>query len=229
MGDKIVPPDYDQDGQVSFEEAHAYTVLTSETIDLPVKTSGEYLSEVSRFDEDDERLLKNDAPYSTVLKLASPVQRTVLEGLSKKLNLKGEKRLVDAWEKTRAERGRNRSRRVPEVENLRRRIAGDLRKRWPSLANLMNPEAIRLLTTDQEVFVNAVEGHSQYKRYVELKAREDDKPDDDTMRALHDRFLRVADNVLLAENLRRLNRPDDLERFPIDRPSRTRSVDSGSS
>ena len=52
-GKPIVRPDYDGDGNVSFAEAHAYTVLNADTIDLPLTTSSEFLSVESQFQDDD--------------------------------------------------------------------------------------------------------------------------------------------------------------------------------
>jgi len=47
-GKKIERPDYDQNGIVSFAEAHAYCLLRSTTIDLSVKTSDAFLRKHSR-------------------------------------------------------------------------------------------------------------------------------------------------------------------------------------
>ena len=58
------------------------TVLTADTIDLPIKTSGEFLSIYSKFGNDDPRLLSNDVPYERVLELATPSEKAVLTGLS---------------------------------------------------------------------------------------------------------------------------------------------------
>lgn len=44
----LVKPDYDGDGRISFAEAHAYTILTSTTIDIPVRTSDAFLRQYSR-------------------------------------------------------------------------------------------------------------------------------------------------------------------------------------
>ena len=51
-GKPIVAPDYDGDGKVSFAEAHAYTVLNADTIDLPLTSSSEFLSVESQFKDD---------------------------------------------------------------------------------------------------------------------------------------------------------------------------------
>lgn len=215
-GKPIEIPDYDGDGKVSFDEAHGYTILNADTIDLPVKTSGEYLSIVSRFatdDETDSPLLQNDEPYSVVLKLASPTQRAVLEGLSEKLELSGEERLVDAWKKTRSDRRRGRRSSSSTAEPIRRRIASDLKRRWPELANLMNPKVIELLTTDQEEFIRRIENHPQYKKYREAVAQDESRTSDSAGKVQFERFLRVADNIILAENLRRLDKPDELANY----------------
>ena len=211
-GNSIDPPDYDKDGRVSLEEAHAYTILNADTIDVPVKTSGEYLGTFSRFGKDNDELLQNDEPYSVVLKHASPVQKVVLTRLSKKLKLDGENRLVDAWQKTRSDRRRRRGP-VQTSSGTKNKIAADLKKRWPELANTMNPVSIELLTTRQQEFVDAVQNHPLYKKYKGETDEAKSRPDETETRAQFERFLRVADNVVLAENLRRMNKPKQLKQY----------------
>lgn len=207
-GQPIDPPDYDGDGSVSFEEAHAYVVLTADTIDLPIKTSGEYLSVHSKFSDGDSELLTNDVPYEEVLAMANPVQKAMLEGLSLQLNLTGSDRLVDAWKEiqpSRDNRGPRRGRRPPPPEDrLRMRIRDDLRSRWPELANLLNPVSVELVTTRAEEFVDAIESHPDYERYRQLQREAEAAPDEAKRKVKYDRFLRIADNVILTENLRRL-------------------------
>ncbi|WP_404310169.1 hypothetical protein [Neorhodopirellula lusitana] len=212
LGEAIDPPDYDNDGRVSLEEAHAYTILNADTIDVPVKTSGEYLSNASKFGDGSGDLLQNDEPYSRVLKYASPVQKVVLTELSEKLGLEGEERLVDAWEKTRVERRRRRST-TQASSGLKDKIVADLQRRWPELANTLNPVSIELLTNRNQEFVEAVQEHPQYEKYKRESDKEKTRPDQQESRAQYERFLRVADNVVLAENLRRLNRPERLKEY----------------
>src|SRR3954471_20758098 len=89
-GKPITPPDYDGDGKVSFAEAHAYTVLNADTIDLPLTSSSEFLSVESHFkDSDHPELLPKDAPFDTIHELATPAERAILDGLSKQLELTG--------------------------------------------------------------------------------------------------------------------------------------------
>jgi len=47
-GEPLEKPDYNEDGQVSFAEAHAYAVIESDTIDIPLRTSESFLRHYSR-------------------------------------------------------------------------------------------------------------------------------------------------------------------------------------
>jgi len=47
-GEPLERPDYNEDGQVSFAEAHAYAVIESDTIDIPLRTSESFLRHYSR-------------------------------------------------------------------------------------------------------------------------------------------------------------------------------------
>ena len=216
LGDRISPPDYDGDGTVSFEEAHAYTVLKSDTIDLPIKTSGELLGVESGFrDQDHPDLLPRDIPYDELIKLATPSEQAILNGLSKQLNLSGNNRLRDADAQTRPARGRGRGRsgEVDRSSELRKRIASDLRRHWPELANLMNPIAIELVTTRAAEFVKRVENHPEYKRYRELAKGASDALSPQEKRVKYERFVRTAENVIMRENLVRLGNDEAIARY----------------
>lgn len=68
--DLVEKPDYDGDGRISFAEAHAYTVLTSTTIDIPVRTSDAFLRQFSRTepeqkDESGDSEPPQDQPVAT--------------------------------------------------------------------------------------------------------------------------------------------------------------------
>lgn len=217
-GAAIKPPDYDRDGSISFDEAHAHVILSANTIDLPIKTSGEYLTVHSKFGDGDSELLTNDISYEVVLGLATPVQRAILDGLSEQLGLQGNDRLVDAWKETQGRqneaRSRTRGRRTaPPQDRLRSRIRDDIRDRWPELANTLNPVAIELLTTRSDEFVDAIEGHPEYARYRELIREAEPAVDQSKRMVKYDRFLRVADNVILSENLRRMKDAKKVREF----------------
>lgn len=217
-GKAIAIPDYDQNGEVSFEEAHAYVILTADTIDLPVKTSGEFLTVHSKFSDGDDGLLANDVDYSLVLELATASQKEILEGLSEQLKLSGDNRLVDAWKATQTRRGpgRNRqpvSRGQDKSRDVRREIASDLKRRWPALANVLNPLAIELITTRSNELVAAIEDHPKYESYRELSLEAKSTLSEQKRKVKFDRFLRTADNVIMAENLKRMDDQGKLEQF----------------
>lgn len=209
MGKPIAPPDYNGDGKVSFAEAHAYTLLNADTIDMPLTTSSEFLSSESQFkDADHPDLLARDAPYETIHELATPAERAVLDGLSKQLNLTGNNRIEAAQRESRTgRRGRQRGRGPSprrRASQLRDEIADDLKLRWPELANTLNPESIELVTTRSKEFVDAVENHPKYKEYLDQKKIAAQSPDPQKRRAKYERFIREAEDVILRENLKRL-------------------------
>ena len=203
-GETIEKPDYDGDGRVSLAEAHAYTVLHADTIDLPLTTSSEFLNGQSQFADDEHpKLLAEDAPYDEVLKLATPAERAVLEGLSAELALSGNDRIAaanDAADDSPRRRGRG----GRGAGRLRETIADDLSERWPAVSNVLNPGAIELVTTRSEEFIAAVEGHARYVEYRELTTAADSAVDPEKRRVKYERFVATADDVILRENLRRL-------------------------
>lgn len=218
-GQPVVPPDYDRNGTVTFNEAHAYTVLKADTIDMPIKTSGEFLGEESLFANDKHpELLSKSPAYETVIELATPSERAILSGLSRELDLSGSNRIRAARQEAQPPRrgSRNRSRRRFSGRaggRLRQRIANDLEQRWPELANVLNPRAIEFLTTRSAVFVQAVEQHPNYQEYRKQRADADESADPQKRRVKHERFIRTAENVILRENLKRLDDPTKLARY----------------
>jgi hypothetical protein len=217
-GELITRPDYDGDGRTSFAEAHAYTVLSADTIDQPLTSSSEFLSVESQFQDDDHpELLPNDAPYNTVLELATPIERAILEGLSSQLDLTGGNRIAEADRNTRTTRrgrGRRRNRSASRrAARLRDTIADDLKERWPELSNVLNPGAIELLTERSEEFIEAVEHHPQYDEYREQADLAERTPGPQKRRAKYERFVRTAEDVILRENLHRLGDQKHLTQY----------------
>ncbi|MEX2169357.1 MAG: hypothetical protein WD851_08600 [Pirellulales bacterium] len=118
-GEPITAADYDENGVVSFSEAHAYAVIESDTIDVPVRTSDALLRKYSQSDKkrkksegDDEaasspfgrlfgglsgaadsdepqELLEFSGTIDKLVEIARPDQRAILEQLPAKLELKG--------------------------------------------------------------------------------------------------------------------------------------------
>lgn len=53
-GQSLDSADYDEDGKVSFAEAHAYAIIESETIDIPIRTSDAFLRHYSNLGKPDD-------------------------------------------------------------------------------------------------------------------------------------------------------------------------------
>ena len=216
LGNTLERPDYNKDGVTSLEEAHAYVILTANTIDFPIKTSDIYLDQYSEFGEGESELLPDDLAYDKVLELATPTETAILEGLSEQLELSGNDRLVDAYNVLHPEKKegeKRRPRQPPEHEKLRVKIREDLRKRWPQLSNLLNPVPIELITTRQNEFLEAIKMHPDYARYRELQQASKSELNDAERKVKYDRFLLVADHIILRENLHRKKQDDRIQEF----------------
>ena len=217
LGEPIKQPDYDRNGVVSFDEAHAYTIIQSDTIDLPIKTSGELLGVESGFrDRDHPDLMPRDAPYSEIVELATSSEKAIMEQLSEQLELTGDARLTDAArQSSRRVRGRSRPQgsSFAEAEELRQKIGRSLRSRWPQLANLLNPVAIELLTTRSEEFIEAVREHPDYAHYCRLAEAAERELSPQERRVKFERFVRTAENVILRANLYKLDNPKTIRKY----------------
>ncbi len=217
LGDPIQRPDYNGDGVISFAEAHAYTLLSCDTIDLPLKTSAALLDVESQFsDRNHPDLLPRTAPYREYIEMATASERAVLEGLAQQLNLSGDDRLMKADREAKPTRGKGRSRSggsQKASEQLRRKIASDVRRDWPELANLMNPLAIQLVTSRSDEFIRRIESHPDYQRYRKLVEKEDAELSSTEKRVKYERFVRTAENIILRENLNRLGNQETIARY----------------
>lgn len=211
-GQVVAPPDYDHNGHVSFAEAHAYTVLASDTIDIPVKTSDAFLRAFSKTKADKmPELLTVDSPYDALLATASPIDRAVLEGLSSQLGLSGEPRakaardLAAKVEKDRGGLNRGKKQLNDKYQAARRQIAESLKLRCPELENPWHPQSIEDLRSNGPEIVAAIESHESYstlnQMHDELEQRSTQSLDLERRWAKCQRFLRFAENVALAANL----------------------------
>jgi hypothetical protein len=76
-----VDADYDKDGRVTSDEAHAYVVLHEGAIDVPITTSSHLLRERSEFLPTDGTRVS----WSWIESRLTPTERAVVEGLAKEL------------------------------------------------------------------------------------------------------------------------------------------------
>ena len=241
MGKPVGNRDFDGNGKISFDEAYAYTILTSQNIDIPMKTSGAFLRQRSRFrDADgkkDAQLLKQHTSYSTTLELAEPVERAILEGLSGQLGLSGDSRYASA-EKKAGEIEKKRADLLKQFNDKKRisdghrtAIRNSLLGRWPELSNLLTKQSVDLVSKSSDEFVKVIEGHPRFKAWNKIE-KERKKIDEERFAlekkwARHLRFLRAHNNAVLAENLRILGKAGDLSRFGSIRSVESGGIDAG--
>ena len=64
LGQPAKPVDYDGDRRISFEEAHAYTVINSQTLDIPLRSSDVILRRYSKIGAPLEEQAESDEPPS---------------------------------------------------------------------------------------------------------------------------------------------------------------------
>ena len=257
IGDPVEKPDFDGNGFTSYSEAHAHVILTSDTIDIPIKTSGAFLRRFSKSaqpkpakpekksdsngtvtkaceeevgteednpkedtkekPEEAEKSKKEDwltveSSFEKLLKLASPVDRAVLEGLSTQLELKGDNRAKAARDLTKKlEDGRKafaEKKKKPDEERKRIKIklSGQIRKRWPEVGNPYHPTVRKLLRSKgSKELLELVKKDDEWGKYKKAKSEsaglEKKRFELERKKVKCMRFQRVLENVVLEANL----------------------------
>jgi len=215
VGKAIKRPDYDGDGVVSFDEAHAFAVIASDTIDIPVKTSDALLRHASKTKVKGRKdLVTAETKYGELLKTASKSERAILEQLSKLLKLSGDNRAKAA----RGAAGKI-AKQKKGIEAKLKKTSGErdaagkairsaLFVRWPELSNRWNPQVGELLGRQSNEVVRLIESHKHYsaftRKYDEAKKLAAQKLDLDRRWVKTQRVLRTLENVALAVNLPKL-------------------------
>lgn len=223
--DKSVPSaDYDGDGEISFEEAHAYTLLASQSVDIPIKTTDAFLRKHSKISHKDHpNLLSLESPYFQLLTKARPVELAVLDGLSARLGLVGVDRISQAQEtakklaESRKQAQSERDAHKKRFEDARRKIRRDLKNRWPFLENSASTGTLELFTSKSAELVKAIEGHANFKELMDARKQRGEHDHKrfelDKKWAHHQRFLRVVETLVLANNLSSVASEDIQKRY----------------
>lgn len=223
MGETVSTADYDQNGSISFAEAHAYSVLESDTVDIPVRTSDELLRKFSELGkkaadtkkdkkaEQKPKLMELTGPLSAFVEKARPEERAILEGLAEKLELEEpvtiesvRDKLKKLKEQTKAAAGRAGQAKRGTRQAITR-VQKDVYEIWPELKHSYSPVAMELTSDRADEFVKRVEKLPSYEALVKAREREDNRTnehlDSTRQEAKAERLLRTAENVALAANL----------------------------
>ncbi len=211
LGDTIVKPDYNNDKVISFNEAHAYVTLTSDTIDIPIKTSDIFLRKFADLKDDDKATLSVKSKYDDIIKAAGSIDKKVLNGLSDTLKLSDDDRMKEVRE---LEKSINEKKKKidSEIKSLdkdlassRSAIARDIRSKWPELANPFHPLAQKLLQDEKGPLYMEISKHEKCAAYCELRDKREklstEKHDLARQEAKVQRFIRAFENVVLEQRL----------------------------
>ncbi|HIA18213.1 MAG TPA: hypothetical protein EYN70_02140 [Planctomycetaceae bacterium] len=226
-GKPIGTCDYDQDGSVSFSEAHAYAVLTSTTIDISVSTSDSFLRAYGKSTTSNSgatsSLLTSDSPYTQLLSRATPVQKAILNGLSEQLKLTAQNRGKEAWElaqqvsSQKQQPNRDLRTKNRELASLRKELRSLLTKAWPELNNPFNPALPKLLAEQSKQILASAAKHPRYDRSVQLQKEVDQLQSQllnlDRRWAKAQRLLRALETVALAANLPKVASKEIQQRY----------------
>jgi Caspase domain len=97
IGQRVASADYNQDGRVSYLEAHAFAKVDEQAADLPISTSESCLQ--SQLAEADTANLLDEQSPSKLLATARPEQRFVVQSLAKQLNFDRSKSYRDNYDR----------------------------------------------------------------------------------------------------------------------------------
>lgn len=199
-GKKMTSADFDGDGRVSFAEAHAHAVLTSQTIDIPLRSSEALLRTYSAIgggydhrrsdDVDLPTALEGDgqnenvdlAPMSGTVRhiskgTALELQHTVA-GLLKQLELSPDDDVTSIFMRFEEQRDissdlRRQSSRNRRGGSGRRELRAEIVEKWPELGERQWRSADVLRATDQQELLAEIQQLPSYARYIEnQKSRE---------------------------------------------------------
>ena len=231
-GQAVSSCDYNEDGVVSFAEAHAYALLTSSTIDISVKTSDAFLRAYSRLPksrskaarrkaagverppEPERELLHPDTAFDELITWARPEERVVLEGLSGQLEVFDARRARQAHRvalrlnKEKKEQATRRTKLQTQYDKLATRIRREVINRWPELANPLHPQAVDMIQQEAAAIVDCIESHASFKSFSRLRRQINrlsrEQLDRDRQWAKCQRLIRLLESVALAANLPRV-------------------------
>lgn len=240
VGKAVGTVDYDKNGQVSFAEAHAYAIIESDTIDVPVRTSGALLRQYSQVgtpntktesaDEARDNSKADDADYAEMKgplsKLAAtcrPDARAILEQLPVKLGLGTTPTVDHVKQKLKQVEDKidTADSKLSAATRARRSALKSLREEiyaiWPELRAEYAPLAIELASDRADEFVSRVQNLPDYESLREAKKKEDELVKASLQlereKARCERLVQACEYAVLAANLPRIAKPEIVKRY----------------
>lgn len=223
LGQPVEQPDFDGNGIITLDEAHAYVLIHSKTIDISMKTSDQYLRKAELGELNNDEKLDENSDFDLLLEQATLNQATVLNALSEELGLQGQARAHAARElakrmasqKKSAEQQRRQT--AKALQQAARSLRGAISLRWPELANAWNPAAQSLILEEGEAILQAIEGHSSFGTFMELRQKmaqvSEEAMNADRQWVKCQRFIRTLESVALAGNLQKAGSLEQQEAY----------------
>jgi hypothetical protein len=213
--------DLNRDGDISLSEAHAVALVNDNTLDVPLKTSDFALRQISRFGRAEvAHSLTDDPYYDEVLAAAQPAELKLLDQLSARMSLTGQRRLSRARAELRrlnfdltalAEERLGLSKKEME---MRTKMVASFKETYPELSPKVNdaelsPRKSQQFSLREEQkflkWLNAVESEPNLVKAIEYQERlaaiDAERLQLEVRWAGYQRFIQTAESVILAHNL----------------------------
>jgi hypothetical protein len=224
VDDPVESADYDGDGKITLEEAHAFSLIHSSTIDISIKTSEEFLRVFSKpGDGKNKQLMSATSSYDKLMEHASVCERTVLDRLSNELGLSNSDRdneaKTKAYEvsKEKKKHGDARKQKSTQYAGIAKQIAASLIYRWPEMSNRWHPNVSKIIAEEEADIVKAIESHPRFKRFEQLTREINELGektfDGDREWAKCQRVRRLLANVALVANLDQVADAETQQRY----------------
>jgi hypothetical protein len=240
VGKTVDTADYDKNGQVSFAEAHAYAIIESDTIDVPVRASGALLQQYSELskptrkagsaenvtgasNKDAAEFAELKGPLSKLAATCRPDQRAILAQLTVKLGLGATSTIEDVRKKLEQVEDKIESAdsKLSAATRTRRNalkaVRNELYKIWPELRAEYAPLAIELASDRADEFVGHVQRMPDYDALRDAKKEESEltkaSMQVEREKARCERLLQACEYAVLAANLPRIAKPEIVKRY----------------
>ena len=209
-GRKISGADYDRNGAVSGSEAFAWAGLNDLSIDVPVTTSDAYLRSIFAQQNDNWK----NTPYSQLTASAQPWQIALLNGLSARLNLKGEARVAAALAAFRAAQNNANHDEEIAVSGVNEKVLGQrlqtlkyqIQTKFPALKQAPQSSKYRIARDGAQTWLQARTADVNYlddalNKYGRAQGN------GEVRAAMLERFVRTAYTIALQKRLREQGTP----------------------
>lgn len=220
-GQPISNVDLDSDGRISLVEAHAYAVITSETIDIPLRASEALLRASSRVGEgdDDANLVSLQSTVESLLADAAPADRAVVMALTAALNVSLDQTVAQVVELASAPRSPvPRGRRGMRGYRGRAQALRDaMLERWPKLDEMKSVEDVSGFDVALEGIWQEIQGWDTFAAFREARsARAESKAavqQEELKQVKARRLVHTLESMILERNLPRVADSAVLDRY----------------